>query len=259
MFNLEMNKASLLEEKTQASFYNNSPNPRKANVQTILKQQPYTSNRFRAACAERWGFVTITEQGSHARWVTVLINLSCARLSDPTTPTQPSSRAASPQCRVGCLTNVRQSISDQQEPKEGIRKTRALFLCFILSLLGPDLFSFHCDWCVINFSLDESSRERPRQPVGAISDLCLGHCFLLSTLKYLRIRPWVIKKSCFKSFTSLCGKTAGLLKCYWAAEDLFFVGLQKAPWQSEEMDNWANVIELTTKSRCNYDSGVISG
>lgn len=178
------------------------------------------------------------------------------RPDDTHTAEQPSSLSAMQsgmfdQCQA---INIR-STGAKRRNKKNTSSLSLLHLIFARS--RPLLFSL---WLMCNqFLIGWELQGEARQPVGAISDLCLGHCFLLSTLKYLRIRPWIIKKSCFKSFTSLCGKTAGLLKCYWAAEDLFFVGLQKAPWQSEEMDNWANVIELTTKSRCNYDSGVISG
>lgn len=46
------------------------------------------------------------------------------------------------QCRMGYLTNVRRSISDQQEPKEGIKKTQAHFFSLISSLAQSRQFFF---------------------------------------------------------------------------------------------------------------------
>lgn len=65
-----------------------------------------------------------------------------------------------PPCRVGYLTQVRQSISDQQQPKKkknNKKRTFPDFSLFISSCSQSRPFSFYCDWHVINFS------ERPRE------------------------------------------------------------------------------------------------
>lgn len=117
---------------------------------------------WHAACAEQCRqanvknqslyFITITEKKKafrsiiHPWWVTVLI--SFPHVCPQTTPTPAPLHPIHiyPQCRVGYLTNVRQSISDQQEPKiKGIKKnkkTPAVFFSLVSSLAQSRPFFF---------------------------------------------------------------------------------------------------------------------
>lgn len=113
-------------------------------------------------------------------------------------------------------------------------------------------FLFHGDGCKINFSLDERGHRAPL----VIS--AKGIVFF-STLLNVKINLIGNYRTLFAVLNLYTGKPRDRMNitrpegiCSLSQRE------QKEPWKSEEIDDWVNRIDLTTESRCDYDSGVIS-
>ena len=154
---------------------------RKIGILTISKDQPeqkqcpWADVNNPSVC-----FIPVTEEdiqisGTSLVGVSPNQPLSCVPSCHTTPPTTNQHLSALQsgifdQCQA---INIRSTAAKRRNTKN----TRPLFP----SRLRPDVPSSRCDWCVINFSLDESSRETTREPVSLYWRYCVlyGHFNIL--------------------------------------------------------------------------------